>query len=113
MGMKALQNNFTTSEESKYLLKFGVPADSADCFYEAIGFGGGYRQFPIICNSFKENRIDLPCWSVGRLIEIFELCTNLEFVRIKAECSILDDILWQIETHLSRGFSFDFSKLEE
>ena len=31
--MKTLQNNYTTPEQSKQLLKLGVPTDSADCFY--------------------------------------------------------------------------------
>lgn len=30
MTIKRLQNNFTTPEQSKRLLKLGVPADSAD-----------------------------------------------------------------------------------
>ena len=32
--MKKLQQNFTTTEQSKRLLELGVPADSADCYFE-------------------------------------------------------------------------------
>ena len=34
--IKKLQNNFTTPEQSKRLLKLGVPADSADCVLENL-----------------------------------------------------------------------------
>ena len=39
MNMK-LQNNFTTTEQSKRLLELGVPAWTADCFF------GGYCGHP-------------------------------------------------------------------
>lgn len=31
--MSKLQNNFTTSEQSKRLLELGIPTNSADCYY--------------------------------------------------------------------------------
>lgn len=45
MAIKKLQNNFTTPEQSKRLLKLGVPADSADCgIVEDIMHGGRERD---------------------------------------------------------------------
>ena len=70
--MKQLQNNFTTPEQSKRLLELGVPADSADCYYENVA-RKEIRQGKEKDNDFfTSNRTKyLPCWSVGRLIEIY------------------------------------------
>lgn len=82
--MKKLQNNFTTPEQSKRLLELGVPADSADCFHPT-----DLQQNPIedatptiITYQLDTDEIEwdkvsaFPCWSVGRLIEIFNECSN-------------------------------------
>ena len=80
--MKTLQNNFTTNEQSKRLLELGVPTDSADCCLN------GSTVIVLNGKSFQEHydedlyfaRLHLveypkyiPCWSVGRLIEIYEI----------------------------------------
>lgn len=80
-NMKKLQNNFTTPEQSKRLLEMGVPADSADCFHPT-----DLQQNPIedatptiITYQLDTHEIvwdkvyGLPCWSVGRLIEIYKI----------------------------------------
>ena len=82
--MKQLQNNFTTPEQSKWLLELGVPADSADCYFFIDGnkYDGVPRPFFLFpktyeyiqdINSSYGDKI-LPCWSVGRLIEIYHIC---------------------------------------
>lgn len=110
--MKQLQNNFTTPEQSKRLLELGVPADSADCFYEAIGFGGGYRQVPIICNSFnKGNRIDLPCWSVGRLIEIYCKVTGVNEFSMLIVDTLVEEIIYKISAIKFAG-NLDFQLIK-
>lgn len=124
--MKQLQNNFTTTEQSKRLLELGVPADSADFYWTHEHKRGVLPRVENILTTFTEEQknhytynVDdyiIPCWSAGRLIEIFELCTSSKFERTKTKCSVLEDILWQIEiyvTETSKGFSIDFSKLEE
>jgi len=82
--MKKLQNNFTTPEQSKRLLELGVPADSADCYYDWYGMEmephpykfvavfNGDDTFTILKDRFKREL--LPCWSVGRLIEVYLTC---------------------------------------
>ena len=65
--MKQLQKNFTTVEQSKRLLEMGIPADSADMFR--------IREdtLPIVKAGYESN-VEFPCWSIGRLMEIFDLC---------------------------------------
>lgn len=77
--MKTLQNNYTTSEESnttheqsKWLLEFGLPADSADYYF---GKNGKIRY---IDGSIPYSLLwavgSTPCWSSGRLKEILKVC---------------------------------------
>lgn len=114
--MKTLQNNFTTQEQSKRLLELGVPADSADCYYSCADKKNTYilNSDEIDSNLFARDGF-IPCWSVGRLIEIMlnsQIDTgtySLGFMVDKDTFSIeslIDIIDEEIE-------EFDFSKLEE
>lgn len=66
-----------------------------------------------------KNNPPLPCWSAGRLVNIFEVCTGELFERKRWKESsdiLLDDVLEQIELAIINaieGVEFDFSKLEE
>jgi hypothetical protein len=115
--MKHFQNAFTTPEQSKRLLELGIPADSADCYFyeegcisndaypEVVPFGEKYED------ASKEEMftsyVSLPCWSLGRLIEIYATVDILvviddmvEYLINEIECSI-------------KNKRFDFSKFEE
>ena len=122
--MKQLQNNFTTLEQSNRLLELGVPAWTADCYYYEEG-GISKDCTPNIIplgevwiDESKETMfssyVDVPCWSVGRLMEIFDICNLYELhkfstrdwsVNIK---SIMEDYEVAAEEKM-----LDFSKLEE
>ena len=113
--MKKLQNNFSTPEQSKRLLEFGVPADSADCYYS----NNGIRRLRSECwmlkpNFFVEYSYNTPCWSVGRLIEIYIALSSHEYVSLifKKTFTPLDKILDKFEKDAKNGL-FDFSKLED
>lgn len=116
--MSKLQNNFTTPEQSKRLLKLGVPANSADMWYVgSLGTPGKYAPFPSFSYHFDGAiyERDIPCWTVGRLIEIFEICTQHKFKRVQQTddlvyLSPIEDVLMQIE-HNACGF-YDNTKWE-
>ena len=121
--MKQLQNNFTTPEQSKRLLELGIPEDSSDCFYindeytphvrdELYERNTGYK-FPFSEEGFA------PCWSVGRLIEIYITCIEhytgderLTFGQDTVRLGMIDCIIAAIEVGCDDG-DIDFSKLEE
>ena len=137
--MKTLQNNFTTPEQSKRLLELGVPADSADCVFMRGYSSYGKDEFVVpfyktdsIVSFFKdhewEDGIDfIPCWSVGRLIEIYEACclkrVTIDFENIKyvheRQPNLIEDLMECIEGHKIMHelypyyYKLDFSKLEE
>ena len=115
--MKTLQNNFTTPEQSKRLLELGLPADSADCYYMIYADGEVINpDEPDIIN-FKDNFIDtnceLPCWSVGRLIEIYTITRDADFIEFDVYANnpcVMKEILERIESNIDK---LDFSKLDE
>lgn len=90
-----LQRNFTTPEQSKQLLEIGVPADSADCYYTsqtAISHGENGTIFyhpkwfeyndtySKLKSQFPLTDYLIPCWTTGRLEEIFDICDKDKFV---------------------------------
>lgn len=126
--MKKLQCNFTTIEQSKRLLELGVPAWTADCFYPLNLSGNLSGDTPIIILfnlDVKEIVWDkiyaIPCWSVGRLIEIISIC------KISISDIFNDVVNWitfceeqpplqTVYDELCAGITqciIDFSKLEE
>lgn len=130
--MKQLQNNFTTPEQSKRLLKLGVPADSADCYWHPKerrnNKSRGYWSRPIILydghtvgyeQSYSAYYDLLPCWSVGRLMEIITICCNhysgnndIIFNQDAVNHGIIECLVAYLAIK-KKDVSVDFSKLEE
>ena len=114
--MKTLQNNFTTSEQSKRLLELGVPADSAECYYDSWG-QIQWRQLRDLDHDFFQKYISyIPCWSVGRLIEIMKICNHPDDVdEVFCELAYSKKNLVELIVRLMEENKeiTDFSKLEE
>lgn len=118
--MKTFQNNYTTPEQSKILLKLGLPEDSADCALfaptpnsmyekEILLYEGTYSK---IINHYKEvgsTMSYLPCWSVGRLMEIIIMCDSIIVLPISDKTQ--PQIDWLIRV-LQKN-KFNFSKLND
>jgi hypothetical protein len=113
--MKKLQNNFTTLEQSKRLLELGVPADSADCYFDDYDEGVYVLDKTEDTNNFFTSYPECtPCWSACQLMEIYDICrcydgdwnevyekeTYIETYVSAIEEAVLDDMM-------------DFSKLED
>lgn len=116
--MKKLQCNFTTPEQSKRLLELGVPADSADCFWfdEKEIF---FLQDKLYSDEAKDGElvraIDYtPCWSVGRLIEIYHICDSpgCSFTFHVCFTNLINEIIYKIAEAKSNGW-LNLKKLEE
>ena len=117
--MKKLQNNFTTPEQSKRLLELGLPADSADCFW----FDERDLMFLkdiLYSDEAKDGEwvraTDYtPCWSVGRLIEIMNICSiwgNVSIHRTDREVTQIEQLIEILQNRIN-GKTIDLSKLEE
>ena len=111
--MVKLQNNFTTTEQSKRLLELGVPADSADCYYSQT-----CRTIVIVDEQINRKefyKAILPIWSVGRLIEICKICEPKKYYE-----ELCEELQWSqnycvvIISHIIANLPIiDFSKLED
>lgn len=116
-----LQNNFTTVEQSRRLLELGVPANSADMYWDNYCFTSNEYKSPIVRNKhsyrykdyFKMNKeIYIPCFSVGRLMEIFDICkiedVNITFLMPSETINYIDYLIDILSCKW-----LDFSKLED
>ena len=116
MAIKKLQNNFTTPEQSKQLLELGVPADSADCFYSHYIKTYAHSEYTEILwhrprfitedniPNWNARQMDgtqtyLPCWSVGRLIEIWEVVTGEKWLH-ETEQPIIEELISNFNYYL-------------
>ena len=113
--MKKLQNDFTTREQSKRLLELGVPEDSANCFIDEYLRVHEIPQVNgnLLFSQLKRRTIYTihPCWSAGRLMEIYGICMGVEgFFYCKGK--FIDEAIRRIEGSV-RDNLIDFSKLEK
>ena len=120
--MSKLQNNFTTPEQSKRLLELGIPINSADCYISNekifVLHNCTYQEnFNDDLNLARLHLIDIPhytpCWSVGRLIEIFAITIDSDFIDFDTYANspcVLKELLEKYEKNIEL---LDFSKLDE
>lgn len=77
--MIIFQNEFTTPEQSRRLLEIGVPADSSNYKIDVSEINGEYIDFPTpVYGRFGRypKGFYIPCWSIFRLMEIYDLCNE-------------------------------------
>lgn len=121
--MKTLKNSFTTPNQSKRLLELGVPADSADCFYLKVNPVEDYIYVLTDNRTYTEQAAVseykysdfIPCWSVGRIIEIMKICSipvTTWYIRIDSKQPVLEFLLNELEISVIER-DIDFSRLEE
>lgn len=129
--MKELQSDFTTPEQSELLLKLGVPKESANHVYLfRIDESGNYTflkdpfeisnlmniNWDYLLRNFKSAY--LPCWSAGRLAEIYNII-SMDYVVDELilnwspfEYSYIEYIIDKLRENINKGL-VDFSKLEK
>jgi hypothetical protein len=114
--MKKLQNNFTTPEQSKRLLELGVPEWTADLRYRICKDNDSILGNPYLTKGKKyigsHFNSSLPCWSVGRLIEIYEIVGENagQCVSTTKSTSRIESL---VQLYEENATLLDFSKLEE
>ena len=119
--MKRLQSNFTTVEQSKRMLELGVPEWTADLRYRICKANDSILGNPYLTKGKKYTgshfNSSLPCWSVGRLIEIHRICSTLPdeeymFPFWKDQEYNVEWAIRVLESGIRTG-NIDFSNLEE
>ena len=125
MAIKKLQNNYTTPEQSKRLLELGVPAGSADMLWDGCVYptdGWEFEDFPTYSDKpfsyyqslYRQEDVVhiLPCWSVGRLMEIYVIARGVDTSYFQIERGE-DMVICLIRLYKEKVKDLDFSKLEE
>lgn len=128
--MKTLQNNFTTPEQSKRLLELGVPADSADGVYIIYNEGTDDEISQLTIpndtqckpcemvekgnENYKNGNVSFCLsWSVGRLIEIWEVVTGEKWLH-ETEQPIIEELISNFNYYsYDNDDPLDFSKLNK
>ena len=124
--MNKSQKYFTTPEQSKRLLELGVPEDSADCYLLRTYTKGDTFIVEVLHDELysKKDKFTnvleyLPCWSVGRLLEICLKCSTLEQRQVLFFCNgdddyydFMDYTINVLESGIMTNH-IDFSKLED
>lgn len=120
--MEKLKNNFTTTEQSKRLLELGVPADSADCYLLRTHTKGDTFIVEVLHDELysKKDKFTnlleyLPCWSVGRLMEICKICEPKKYYeQLCEELQYSQNYCVVIISHIIANLLIiDFSKLDD
>lgn len=113
--MKTLQCHFTTPEQSERLMELGVPRWTADEYRDIKGFRHSLEGILDVELYFQNFPEDTPCWSAGRLMEIFDICFPESDTACWPPCYELDTDYINYVIHLyERGIiELDFSKLED
>ena len=119
-----LQINYTDVWQTGRLLKMGVPAWSADCTQEKEA-GGSVWHHKWIKHEWDEHydakdyqkfldreKDTLPCWSVARLNEIFQICSDnhIEIYDLDLEGTQIERAMQAFENYAKYNW-LDFSKL--
>lgn len=114
MKLKNLKNNYTTLEQSKRLVEyFGLPVDSADLIQITDVDGD---EFIVAVNDktqIKNNpdEVVIPIWSVGRLIEIYAIAMDSDFIEFDTYANspcVLTELLEKFENSIDL---LDFTRL--
>ena len=122
MKSKDLQSNYTTIEQSKKLLELGLTADSADCYYDnAINpniipqkYFESFEEFANYQVNVLGHGICVPCWSVGQIIEIMNVCSlcgHVSIHRTDREVTQIEQLIEMLQNRINNK-TIDFSKLE-
>ena len=92
-------------------MDWGIPIDTADCYY-------GKNDTLLVLQSNIPSELCwnvgcIPCWSAGRLVLIYEVCTGLKFTRTEEIKSEIEDVLYQIQFRIENtDCEFNLSKLQ-
>lgn len=114
MKLKNLKNNYTTLEQSNRLVEyFGLPVDSADLIQITDVDGD---EFIVAVNDktqIKSNpdEVVIPIWSVGRLIEIYAIAMDSDFIEFDTYANnpcVLTELLEKFENSIDL---LDFTRL--
>ena len=104
------KRTWTSAAESQTLVRLGLPADTADAFYQWNSRSGNWYGSPdFLTQPFSEERdaflqeVILPCWTTGRLLELVADNTGIRLTLRKAPRTLMiEDFVRTIEKYAER-----------
>ena len=80
LRLKHIYDNYSTPEQAEKILNLGIPVNTADCYIDLNGNRYVRSQHEgEQHDTFFDELGYTPCWSSGRLIEIWLLCNNAQY----------------------------------
>jgi hypothetical protein len=117
MKLKGLKNNYTTVEQSKRLVEyFGLLVDTADLM-QVTDVDGDVFIMAVNDNTQINELVEknpdevVPIWSVGRLIEIYAIAMDSDFIEFDTYANspcVLTELLEKFEKSIDL---LDFTRL--
>ncbi len=104
------KRTWTSAAESQTLVRLGLPADTADAFYQRSARSENWYGSPDLLtqpfsaerDEFPQQRV-LPCWTTGRLLELVVENTGIELTIRKAPRTLMiEDFVRTIEKNAER-----------
>ena len=98
-----IEELYTTREESIQLLKMGVPANTADCYFGySVSKGTGQvkirTQVQLRNSRFFDNILPDPCWSIGQLLKLLKMIFGeVTMVTPESKEAIMEAFGWNKE----------------
>lgn len=102
--MPEFEQTYTNREESKKLLELGLPIDTSDCYYYEDGFDA-VPIFWTVRAGYRNWDDKTPCWTVGRLIQIYSKVTHLMSPNL-SNLGTLNDMICEISKQKKSGVDF-------
>ena len=96
----------TTREQSERLLKLGLKRETADMCYRKLVNSEHHTYDSLQCATPRS--IDIPAWSLHRLMEMLALCQY----EIYPLDNVYEDIIYIVEYEIKEGY-FNKDYLEE
>ena len=106
--MKNLKNDLTTKQQSEKLLALGMPRLSANFYYD------DENEVQIVRDPEFElqSKGYFPCWSVGRLMEIYAVITEAKVIPFTTVLPFVDAMIMRLE-RLKDYYDIEFPELLE
>ena len=96
--LKKLLSPYTSPEQSRRLLDLGLPADTADCYYDPYGQIQKLPDDTTFYHLHARNVAILPCWSAGQLIQIHTIIggASSSYYIHTFPTNVMNEVMWHL-----------------
>ena len=98
MSIKKLHSTYTTPEQARRLLDLGLPADTADCYYDTYGHIQKLPDNLTFDYLHSKGIAGIPCWSAGQLIQIHTIIggASSSYYIHTFPTNVMNEVMWHL-----------------